>query len=106
MTYTFSPHIAVQVTDFEKALEFYQSVLGMEIVEQGEDETSLRCGPITLHVENSPKGHTFFEFRVDDAEAAREELERAGCTTAPTHLERSYLVADPFGLKFHVWEEA
>jgi catechol 2,3-dioxygenase-like lactoylglutathione lyase family enzyme len=105
MTYTLSPHIAIQVTDFEKALEFYQKVLGMEIVERRDDETSLQCGPITFHVENSRNGHTFFEFEVEDAEKAREELEAAGCRTTPTHLERSYLVADPFGLKFHVWEK-
>jgi len=106
MTYTFSPHVAIQVRDFDKALEFYQNVLGMEIVEQREDETSLRCGPITFHVENSPAGHTFFEFVVEDAEEARRELERAGCKTAPTHLERSYMVADPFGFQFHIWEQS
>jgi catechol 2,3-dioxygenase-like lactoylglutathione lyase family enzyme len=105
MKYSFSPHIAVQVNDFEKALEFYQNVLGMEIVGTRDDETSLKCGPITFHVENSDRHSTFFEFIVEDAELAREELERAGCRTAPTHLPKSYMVADPFGFKFHIWEE-
>jgi catechol 2,3-dioxygenase-like lactoylglutathione lyase family enzyme len=105
MKFELSPHIAVQVSDYEKALAFYRDLIGMEIIEHGDDESELRCGPIHFHMERSEAGRTFFEFKVDDAEEARRLLEERGCTTAPTHLPKSYLVADPFGLRYHIWEE-
>jgi hypothetical protein len=59
---------------------------------------------MTFHVEDSPDGHVFFEFRVPSAAEAKRVLLEAGCTVTKEDSERSFLVADPYGLRFHVFE--
>lgn len=61
-----------------------------------------------------PRGYTargpgaaFFEFETDDLEATRRELLDGGCELTPATTSEgddSYLVADPYGLRFHVYE--
>lgn len=107
LTFTFSPHIAVQVSRYREAIRFYRDVLGMGLEHQGERESELTCGPITFHVEDAPSGHTFFEFKVSDLARARDVLVEAGCTLQATSTpegDESYLVSDPYGLKFHLFE--
>jgi catechol 2,3-dioxygenase-like lactoylglutathione lyase family enzyme len=105
MSFSFSPHVAVQVTNYDQAIDYYQNVMGMEVIARNDEEAELRCGEMTFHIENSMFGHVFFEFTVEDAEQARRELEAAGCTALPTHLEGSYLVSDPFGMRYHILQE-
>ena len=108
MDFEFSPHIAFQVKDYEAAIEFYEKMLGMEVVHTDENETEFRCGPITFYVERSDDCHTFFEFKVDNLQDAIMRLKRAGCKTRETSVPegpRSYIVTDPYGMRFHLWEE-
>ena len=105
MKFEFSPYIAVQVKDYDKAKKFYEEVLGMEIIESSEKETHFKKDGINFCMENSGSGSTFFEFKVDDVITAKKELEKEGCRVTETYSDKSLMFADPYGMKFHVWSE-
>jgi len=105
MKFELSPHIAFQVKEYDKALKFYRDVLGMETVKTSEKETHFKCGPTHFYMENSPEGFTFFEFKVDDVNAAKELLEKEGCKVTQVYSEKSLMFADPYGMRFHVWQD-
>lgn len=103
MKYIFSPHIAVQVKDYMKAKDFYEKVLGMEIETTSDKETHFKKDGINFYMEASDSGFTFFEFKVDDVKTAREELEKEGCRVTQVYSEKSIMIADPYGMRFHIW---
>ena len=103
MKFEFSPHIAFQVKDYDNAKEFYEKVLGMEIISTSENETHFKKGNMNFYMERSDSGSTFFEFKVDDVKAARAELEKEGCKVTQEYSDKSIMIADPFGMKFHIW---
>lgn len=105
MKFEYSPYIAMQVKDYDKAVKFYENILGMERVEEKNGETHFKCGPLNFFIENSANGHIFFEFKVDNVNEAREKLESEGCKVTQVYSEKSVLIADPYGMKFHIWEE-
>ena len=108
MSFTFNPYVAVQVNNYERAVQFYVEVLGMELVRQDEQEAELRNGGMTFFIENKPGGSIFFEFKVDDLDAARESLEQAGCQISPSHTaegDPSVIARDPYGMLFHVFSD-
>ena len=103
---SFSPHIAVGVRDYNNALDFYTNTLGFTMQKFHAQESELRCGELTLHIErNKGEQATWLEFRVDDIATLKPKLETAGCALHTTNLEKSYLVVDPYGMRFHPWEE-
>lgn len=104
MSFEFSPNIAVQVNNYDKALEFYQNVIGMKLVKKAEGEAELKIGGMTFHIERSPQGQTFFEFKVENVEAVRQRLLKEGCRATATHVQKSYLITDPYGMRFHIFE--
>lgn len=104
MKFEFSPHIAFQVKDFSKAKEFYEKVLGMEVVRHSANETHFVKNGINFYAENSDLGFTFFEFKVENVKEARELLETSGCKVTQEYNEKSIMIADPFGMRFHIWE--
>jgi predicted enzyme related to lactoylglutathione lyase len=103
MKYTFSPHIAIQVKDYSKAIEFYEKVMGMEIVTTSDQETHFKKDGVNFYMEASDSGFTFFEFKVDEVNSAREELEKQGCKVTQVYSEKSIMIADPYGMRFHIW---
>jgi len=105
MKFEFSPHIAIQIKDYEKAKEFYEKALGMEVVTSGEKEAHFKKDGINFYMESSEKGNTFFEFKVDDIEEAKKLLEINGCIITNVYSEKSLMIADPFGMKFHIWQK-
>ena len=56
MKFEYSPYIALQVKDHEKAVDFYKRVLGMEFIEAGNNDTYLKTGVMTFVFENNPGG--------------------------------------------------
>lgn len=105
MKFEFSPHIAFQAKDYEKAKEFYEKVLGMEVVKTSEKETHFTKSGMNFYMENSDSGLTFFEFKVEDIKEAKQELEKNGCRISQIYSEKSIMFADPYGMRFHVWED-
>ncbi|MBU0982281.1 MAG: VOC family protein [candidate division Zixibacteria bacterium] len=107
MKFEFSPHIAVPVREYERAVEFYKGLMGLDVAYSDGNETEFRCGETSLHVENNAGGRIFFEFKVDDLEAAKQQLVEAGCkavAAAAPDGPKSYQITDPYGLSFHLWE--
>ena len=105
MNYEFSPHIAFQVKDYNNAKEFYEKILGMEVVSSSDTETHFKKGGINFYMEASDSGEFFFEFKVEDVSAAREELEEEDCKVTHVYSEKSIMIEDPYGMRFHVWSE-
>lgn len=105
MKFEFSPHIAVQVKDYEKAQEFYEKVMGMEIKKKSEQETHFFKDGINFYMENSDGGCTFFEFKVENTADAVKLLEKKGCKVTQVYSEKSKMMADPYGMRFHIWED-
>ena len=38
-----------------------------------------------------------------EMEQAKAELEKEGCKVTQVYSEKSIMIADPFGMKFHIW---
>jgi|GEM_PF-755804 len=118
----FSPNVAVQVRDRVRAVDFYRDVLGFEVIKHGANESKLRKGPMTFFVEgldgstaSAPSvtgasgstgvpGTTFWEFEVSDFAAAQHALIAAGCCETQRNAPTSAMFADPYGLRFHVFQ--
>ena len=105
MQFTFSPHIAFQVKDYDNAVRFYEQVMGMQILKRRENETEVKCGPITFYVEDSPGDTTFFDFSVTDIDRAKEVLAEAGCEVTHEYSATSCMIRDPYGMRFHLFQE-
>ncbi|MBM4112073.1 MAG: VOC family protein [Phycisphaerae bacterium] len=124
--FRFSPNVAVQVRERSRAVAFYREVLGFEVLKEGATETKLRKGPMTFFVEgidgasassaastagagpapNGAKtpGTTFWEFEVADFASAETALRGAGCRETSRYAPTSAMFADPYGLRFHVFQ--
>ena len=106
MKFEFSPYVALQVKDYDKAIDFYKHIMGMELVEAKDNDTYLQSGPMCFVFENNPEGKSvFFEFKVSSVKEARELLEKEGCKVTHVYSEKSIIISDPYGMNFHVWEE-
>ncbi len=105
MKFEFSPYIAVQVKDYDKAIDFYRRVLGMQLVEVKGNDTYLKSGPLCFVFENAPEGKSvFFEFKLSGVKEAGQLLEKEGCKVTQVYNEKSMMFSDPFGMNFHLWE--
>jgi catechol 2,3-dioxygenase-like lactoylglutathione lyase family enzyme len=101
MKFNFSPYIAIQVKDYEKAIDFYQRVLGMELTEIRGKDTYLKSypcsdniGAINFCFENEGiPGQVFFEFQVDSVKEAKALLENEGCKMVKIYNEKSFMMA-------------
>ena len=96
--------MAIEISDHDKAVDFYRNVLGMEKTKSEKGETYLKCGPMNFCV-GEGEGRTFFEFKVDSVPEARKLLEDNGCKVTQVYNEKSVMIADPYGFRFHIWEE-
>src|SRR5213083_1242444 len=100
MKFEYSPYVALQVKDHDKAVDFYKRVLGMEFIEAGNNDTYLKTGLMTFVFENNPGGahrNTFFEFKVDSVSEAKTLLETEGCSVLETYNDKSIMFSDPYG---------
>ena len=106
MKFEFSPYIAIHVQDYEKAVAFYQRVLGMDFIEAKGNDTYLNKDGINFVFEKSEKpGMVFFEFKTDNLYEAKAALEKEGCKVTQQYGRHSMMFSDPFGMNFHVWED-
>lgn len=95
--------VIVRTPDWERALEFYRSVLGLPLAHRGEQLMGFETGAFRLYVERGSAHGPVFEFLVADVQAARARLLAAGCTVLEEDesVPRCY-IRDPFGLVFNV----
>ena len=104
---TFSPHIAVDVDDRQAAVALYTDVLEMTVIEESSEETVLQCGDLRLYVMEADEPAVYLEFEVEDLDRKLDEFENAGCSLDAVETpegETSYIVSDPFGTTYHVFE--
>lgn len=105
----FSPNVALDVTDRKAATEFYTETLGMFLADESGEESRLSCGETTFFVQEADEPCTYLEFSTADLASLVEGLEDSGCDLEQVETpegETSYLVRDPYGLHFHVYEAA
>lgn len=115
--FTLSSNVAIQVRDRARAVAFYRDTLGFEVLKEGKSETKMRMGPMTFFVEGvidgiqpgAPQntgvpGTIFWEFEVADFDAAHRALIGAGVRETKRYAPTSAMFADPYGLRFHVFQ--
>lgn len=105
MPFKMSGNLLLRHPRFHEVAEFYRDVMGLEPFEEIDDEMGLKAGDTVLYLEREEPGFVF-EFTVPNLEAARKELEAAGCTVLVWEGKggRCY-VRDPFGSVFNLWED-
>lgn len=106
-TTTFSPHIALDVTDRDGEVSMLRDILGMEVVEATTDETILANGSQRFYVQQADDPRVYLEFEVSDLKDIHSDLVEAGCEMHETEIpegDTSYLVTTPFGTSFHLFE--
>ena len=97
-------NIAIGVTDYENAIQFYQTILGMKVEQTFENETKLSMSGTNFYIEKSSNNSVFFEFAVENFESIKQTLLENGCKVTKEYNEQSVMIADPFGFKFHLFE--
>ena len=119
-------HVAIIVSDYEKAREFYVDKLELPIIrenyreERGDYKLDLQVGDIELEifgVKNPPKrvtnpeacGLRHFAFKVDDIEEAVKWLNAKGIETEPIRWDeytqkRMTFFRDPYDLPLELHE--
>ena len=119
-------HIAIIVSDHDRALDFYVNKLGFSVIrdcfrqERGDWKTDLALDGLELEIftrENPPKRPSYPEacglrhlaFRVADIEAAVAELAEKGISCEPIRMDpytktRMTFFADPDGLPLELHE--
>ncbi|RLQ94109.1 DUF899 domain-containing protein [Falsibacillus albus] len=104
--YQLTNNIAIGVKNYQEAAKFYEEVIGMEKVQTLDNETLFSFNGTFFYIEDQPQQQTFFELAVHDFEQAKEELLEKGCQITKEIHEKSCMIADPFGMKFHLFESA
>lgn len=68
MHFALSPHIAIQVKDYDKAVAFYRNTLGFEFIKPlpEHNETHFKKDEINFYIEDNSDGKVFFEFKVEN----------------------------------------
>lgn len=102
-TFNASRDIIIRVADWQRALDFYGSILGLPVVHRAEQLVGFETGAFCLYLEPGSAHGPVFEFLVPDLPAARARLLAAGCSVLEENpeLPRCYL-RDPFGMTFNI----
>ena len=107
MEFRLSKYIAIDAKDYTKAIAFYRDTLGWQVIEESEHETQFKKGDATFFVANDASSPytIYFEYEVDDVEAAKEKLLAEGCKVWSSGKPQSYMVKDPYGTHFHIYQK-
>ena len=100
-------HISIQVTDLARSIEFYQSIFGLSIVSQDEENEIVRMGidrvMVSLH-HKAPTGivdHYAIAIENFDRNAVMRALTEQGLT-AEQNLDYGFHVRDPEGIPVQI----
>jgi catechol 2,3-dioxygenase-like lactoylglutathione lyase family enzyme len=98
-----SRDIIIRTEDWDAAVRFYATSLGLEIVQRSENMVGFEAGAFRLYIERGKPHGPVFEFLVQDVQAAKERLLAAGCTLLEENaaVPRCY-VRDPFGMTYNI----
>ncbi|WP_261132291.1 DUF899 family protein [Bacillus sp. Marseille-Q3570] len=99
-------NVAIQVQNYPAAIEFYEKIIGMKPERTLENETKLSFNGTNFYMERADENNVYFEFSTDDFERMKEQLLDHGCEITKEYNEKSIMVADPYGMKFHLFESS
>ncbi|CAG9621631.1 DUF899 family protein [Sutcliffiella rhizosphaerae] len=104
--YQLTNNIALQVREYEKAIHFYHRIFGMKPIKSTESETHFSLNNTNIYIEDKEykSGTLFLEFAVVDINKAIQELNNFDCNIIKKYNDKSYMIRDPFGLSFHLFE--
>ena len=97
-------NVALGVVNYEDAIQFYQTIFGMQVEKTFENETLLSMSGTNFFIEKAESNTVFFEFAVDNVESAKGILIENGCKITKEYNEKSLMITDPFGMRFHLFE--
>ena len=103
MPFTSARDIIVRTENWNEAVDYYRSVLGLSVAYDGATLIGFETGAFRLYVEKGPAHGPVFEFLVDDVPAAKQKLLSAGCIVVEedASVPRCYL-RDRYGLVFNI----
>lgn len=106
MLFKFSRCLCLQLPDVDQAVEFYQKVLGLKVVQKEGDTVELDAEPFRLFIDKGQPLGPIMEFLVLNVEAAKDELLKAGCKIVRWEgKDGCCYMSDPFGFIFNLYEE-
>jgi catechol 2,3-dioxygenase-like lactoylglutathione lyase family enzyme len=102
-----SRDVIIRTPNFQQAIHFYESVLGLKMILSGESLVGFDAGEFRLYLEKGSKHGPVFDFLVTDLEAAKHALISAGCTIQEedASVPRCY-IKDPHGLVFNIEQKS
>jgi hypothetical protein len=80
----------------------------MEFKSARGNDTYLNKDGINFVFENNPGSAfnaVYFEFKVESVEMSRMELVSEGCVVTQVFSDKSVMIQDPYGMRFHIWED-
>jgi len=95
--------ILIQTQDLDGATAFYENVLGLKVFMREPAMIGLESGAFRLFLDKAEPYGPVLEFKVDDFEAAKQQLVAAGCRieNEDASVPRCY-IRDPYGLIFNI----
>ena len=98
-----SQDVIVRTPGLQRAIDFYQSVLGLKTFHRDQHLVGFETGAFRLYVENGATHGPVFEFYVPDVQEAKRRLLAAGCVLVEEDpaVPRCY-IRDPYGLTFNL----
>ena len=102
-----SNHAAVLASDLKAARDFYENVMGFELIDSTDDQLIFKTGDSYFYVVyDIDLSGAVLEFCVDDVYDARDRLVNKGCRVIKWEGKgKDCYMQDPFGMIFNLWEE-
>jgi catechol 2,3-dioxygenase-like lactoylglutathione lyase family enzyme len=98
-----SRDVIIQTNEWNKAIEFYQNILGFAVTHRSPNLVGFETGSFCLYVEKGNRPGPVFDFLVHDMAAIKKRLLAVGCRIIEEDaaIPRCY-IQDPFGLVFNI----
>ena len=100
-----SRDVLIQTDMMDKAVDFYEKILGLKIIKQSKQLVGFETGAFCLYLNEGKPYGPVFEFFVPNLEIAKQTLIQTGCKVEieDPNVPCCY-VRDPFGLIFNLAE--
>jgi len=105
MPYKFSRCISFPTADRDRAADFYEKVLGFEVVERQDRFVEFKAEQNRIFIDQSDNRGPVMELIVPDLEKAKQHLIKNGCHILTWNGKgKDCYIRDPFGFLFNIWE--
>lgn len=102
-----SRDVLLQTEQMDAAANFYETVLGLKVIERSKKLVGFETGSFRLFIDKGEPYGPVFEFFVPDLKKAKTLLVENGCRVELEDplVPRCY-IRDPFGLTFNIAEKS